>query len=84
MFTLEELKSGINLSGTVVKCQFGKNKMIQFSEQVLPNVSTVSNLFYIDNPKYWELKEDCTKEQFVMFINLIIKDLLITKGLVSL
>lgn len=84
MFTLNELQSGINLSGTVVKCQFGNSKIISFNVQVLPNVSNLSKLFFIENPKYWELKDDCTNEQFCIFINLLIKDLLIYKGLVSL
>lgn len=84
MFTIEELESGINLSGTEVKCHFGNNKMVSFNQQILPNASNLSKLFWIENPKYWELKESCTNEQFCIFVNLLIKDLLIHKGLVSL
>lgn len=85
MFTLNELQSGIKVGEIRVKIEsIGSSKIVSFSERVLPHVSNVSNLFYIDNPKYWELKDDCTNEQFCIFINLLIKDLLIYKGLVSL
>ena len=86
MFTIEELQSGIKVECLSIKIEsVGSSKIVSFGEQVLPYVSNISNLFYIDNPKYWELRDDdCSNEQFAIFVNILIKDILIYKGLVSL
>ena len=88
MFTLEELEKGVFISSNKVKIEFvGSSKILSFSKPVQSYVSNVSELFYTDLPTMWELKEEddilLSNEQFLILVNLIIKDLMKDYDLIS-